>query len=140
METCLNLYMELKHVLKMWNVLFMIFNGTQHQCFVCECLVKFYKQQTTNTKSLCKTFADRAQQLQFVDLYIETHTPLNTLQEHERAEVLQAKTKKGMELKDFLSSVDDDTLPPTVKEQYQHNGIFLGSSKVSERQKADIMY
>ena len=29
-------------------------------------------------------------------------------------------------MKDFLSSVDDSALPPAVKEQYQHNGIFLG--------------
>ena len=42
-------------------------------CFVYECLVKFYKQQTTNMKLLCKTFADTAQQLRFVDMYIETH-------------------------------------------------------------------
>lgn len=119
-------------------------------CFVYKRLVKFYKQQTTNMKSLCKTFADRAQQLRFVDMYIETHTPLDTqkaefnLQELEKGIILQARTEqKGMELKDFLSSVDDNALPPAVKEQYQHNGIFLGSYKVgklSEQQKADITY
>lgn len=38
--------------------------------------------------------------------------------------ILHAKT--GMDLKDFLASVEDDFLPPAVKEQYQHNGIFLG--------------
>ena len=119
-------------------------------CFVYERLVKFYKQQTTNMKSLCKTFADRAQQLRFVDMYIETRTPLDTrgvefnLEELEKGIILQAKTEqKGMEMKDFLSSVDNNALPPAVKEQYQHNGIFLGSSKVkklSEQQKADITY
>ena len=46
-------------------------------CFVYKHLVKFYKQQTTIMRSPCKTFADRAQQLRFVDMYIETHAPLN---------------------------------------------------------------
>ena len=87
-------------------------------CFVYEHLVIFYKQQTTNMKSLCKTFADRAQQLRFVDMYIETHTPLDTrrvefnLEELEKGIILQTKTEqKGMEMKDFLSSVDNSIVP-----------------------------
>ena len=42
-----------------------------------------------------------------------------------------------MKLKDFLTSVEDDSLPAAVKEHYQHNGIFLGSKvfKLSEQQK-----
>ena len=118
-------------------------------CFVYERLVKFYKQQTTNMRSLCKTFADRAQQLRFVDMYIETHAPLNAekvdfnLQEHEKLMILHTKTEqKGMELKDFLTSVEDDCLPAAIKEQYQHNGIFLGSKvfKLLEQQKADVSF
>ena len=49
-----------------------------HWCYVCERLVRFYKQQTTNMKLLCKTFADRAQQLQFVSTYLERHCEQST--------------------------------------------------------------
>lgn len=41
-------------------------------CHMYERMVKYYKQQTTNMKSLCKTFADRAAQLHFVQTYLAT--------------------------------------------------------------------
>ena len=40
-------------------------------CYVFERLVQYYKLQTTNNRSMCKTFADRAKQLLFVNLYLE---------------------------------------------------------------------
>ena len=42
-------------------------------CFVYERQVKYYKRQTTNMRSLCKTFADRAAQLQFVQVNLDTN-------------------------------------------------------------------
>ena len=42
-------------------------------CYLYERQVKYYKQQTANMKSLCKTFADRAYQLQFVKTFLSTH-------------------------------------------------------------------
>ena len=39
-------------------------------CYLYECLVKYYKQQSSNMKNLCKTFADRAAQLQFVNTHL----------------------------------------------------------------------
>ena len=42
-------------------------------CYLYERLVKFYKHQTTNMKSMCKTFSDRAHQLHFAESYLELH-------------------------------------------------------------------
>ena len=42
-------------------------------CYLYERQVKYYKQQTSNMKSLCKTFADRACQLQFMMTFLSTH-------------------------------------------------------------------
>ena len=39
-------------------------------CYLYERLVKCYKQQSSNMRNLCKTFADRAAQLQFVNAYL----------------------------------------------------------------------
>lgn len=58
-------------------------------CFLYERQVRYYKHQTTNNKSLCKTYADRAQQLYFVNTYLQTvplvmlpSTQLTTFQSH----------------------------------------------------------
>lgn len=100
-------------------------------------------------RSLCKTLAERAQQLRFVNLYIETHTLTDTKQDFdfqqlEKATFFRVKTEqRGMELKNFLTLVDNDVLPLTVKEHYQGSGIFLGPSelfKLTQQQKSGICY
>lgn len=101
--------------------------------FVYERLVRFYKQQTTYMKSLCKTFVDRAQQLQFVNLYLESHNLLCKSQYKFDLEViakapvlLQAKTEDIGIVLEFLSRQDE--LPTSV--QVYQSGIYLGSSKL----------
>ncbi len=117
-------------------------------CFDYERLVRFYKQQTTNMRSLCKTFADRAQQLLFTNVYLETHantTITDKLFDMEQLTMapilLHAKTEeKGLELKDFLSA--QDNLSSALQDHYRA-GIFLGTSrmvKLSQRKKEDIEY
>ena len=62
-------------------------------------------------KLLCKTFADRAQQLQFVSTYLESHCEQSTSRHNCGLELiakppvlLQAKTEEtGIALKEFLS-------------------------------------
>ena len=44
-------------------------------CYMYERQVKYYKRQTTNMKTLCKTLADRAAQLQFVQSYLDCNIP-----------------------------------------------------------------
>ena len=39
-------------------------------CYLYEGLEKYYKQQSSNMKNLCKTFADQAAQLQFVNTHL----------------------------------------------------------------------
>ena len=39
--------------------------------------IKYYKGQTTNQKTLCKTFADRAVQLHFVQTFLECNTQIH---------------------------------------------------------------
>ena len=100
-------------------------------CYVYERLVRFYKQQTTNMKSLCKTFADRAQQLQVVSTYLESHCEQSTSHHNFSLELiakppvlLQAKTEEtGIALKEFLSMQGE--LPSSVQEAYD-SGIFWG--------------
>ena len=98
-------------------------------------------------KSLCKTLADRAQELQFVNLYLESHNFLCESQYKFDIEViakapvlLQAKTEDiGIAL-EFLSRQDE--LPTSVQQVYQ-SGIYLGSSillKLCERQEADVLH
>ena len=42
-------------------------------CYLYERQVRYYKRQTTN-KSLCKTYADHAQQLYFVNTYLQMNS------------------------------------------------------------------
>ena len=41
-------------------------------CFMYERLMHYYKRLTTNMKALCKTFADPASQVHFIDTYLES--------------------------------------------------------------------
>ena len=117
-------------------------------CFVYERLVKFYKNQTSNMKQLCKTFANRANQLRFVNIYLETHSGTKTENEDFSLEqlsseyILESKTEEsGIKLKEFLST-NYKELSETLKEKYK-SGILLGCPKqflLSTRQKLDITH
>ena len=53
-------------------------SSDNYWCFVYERLVQFYKLQSTNQKTLCKTFADRTAQLYFVEYFLEFANVLPT--------------------------------------------------------------
>ena len=116
-------------------------------CFVYERLVKYYKGQTSNMKQLCKTFADRACQLRFVETYLETRSPANRDLEEvstdlSSASFLEAKTEKqAMAMKDEIAR-KYESLSERIKTHYA-SGILLGCSKLfmlSARQISDVSY
>ena len=72
--------MELNIAVKTLNILYIFHlasdirchsSSDNYWCFVYERLVRFYKLQSTNQKTLCKTFADRAAQPYFVTYFLE---------------------------------------------------------------------
>lgn len=113
-------------------------------CFVYERLVKYYKNQTSNMKQLCKTFATRASQLRFVNVYLETSRLDRQEQQTLPASVaiLEAKTEEqAIRLKEDLS-IKYSAMSNQQKKQYD-SGILLGCSKhfmLSSRQKSDVLY
>lgn len=90
-------------------------------CFVFERLVRVYKQQTTNMRFLCKTFADRAQQLHCI-LQVFTWKHANSTTSAKAFDIqnlttppilLHTKTEeRGMELKEFLSALRHSSVSP----------------------------
>ena len=115
-------------------------------CYMYERQVKYYKRQTTNMKTLCKTFADRAAQLHFVQTYLDCNTPpipdsleVPSLRDIASPPILlQAKSvEEATRLKQFLSSQD---LPQSIAQVYKA-GIVLGTPHfitLSDRQLHDI--
>ena len=118
-------------------------------CFVYERLVRFYKLQTTNQKTLCKTFADRANQLRFVTSFLELQSSKETT-DHNTAGftsniidgfvILSESTcSSALALKEHLSTIN---MSVSVKEMYSY-GILVGTpifKKLHPRQLADIQY
>ena len=99
-------------------------------CYLYERQVKYYKQQTSNMKSLCKTFADRACQLQFVKTFLSTHPcPLEEAT-HNLSQISKppvfltaSSVDAAITLKEFLAS------QAFLSADVQHclsNGIMLG--------------
>lgn len=93
-------------------------------------------------KTLCKTFADRAAQLHFVQTYLDCNIPPipDSLEVPSLRDIafppilLQAKSTEATRLKQFLSSQD---LPPSIAQA----GIVLGTPHfitLSDRQLHDI--
>ena len=117
-------------------------------CYLYERLVKYYKHQTTNKKNMCKTFCDRACQLHFTEVYLQTHTghfePMSgrfQMAEIEKEPILlKAKSAKdATELKEYLSSRD---MPEKVETAYK-SGIVIGTPKLfhlEPRQLSDIKH
>ena len=115
-------------------------------CYMYERQVKFYKQQSTNMRSLCKTFADRAAQLHFTKSYLETHcnepeeSKFDILTISQKPVLLQAKShEEGVQLKEYIGK---HNLSPDVSFAYE-NGIMLGAPRfiiLSDRQLRDIKH
>ena len=117
-------------------------------CYLYERLVKYYKNQTTNKKNMCKTFSDRASQLHFIETYLHTHSdPLeSTVERFQMVDIekepifLRAKSAKdAADLKEYLASKE---LPEKVEAAYK-SGIIIGTPKLfhlESRQLADIKY
>ena len=89
-------------------------------CYMYERQVKYYKWQTTNQKTLCKTFGDRSAQLHFVQTFLESNTqPIpdqfeapNLIDIAAPPVLLQARSvEEVLHLKQFLSS---QNLPQSV--------------------------
>ena len=115
-------------------------------CYMYERQVKFYKQQTTNMKSLCKTFSDRAAQLHFVQSYLQAKgseqesANLDIANLSQKPVLLQSKSLKvAVQMKEFISQHD---LSPDLAACYE-SGIMLGAPQfvvLSSRQLQDIRH
>ena len=117
-------------------------------CFVYERQVKYYKRQTTNMRSLCKTFADRAAQLQFVQVNLDTKfahcqsgsSQFNMERITEKPVLLQSSSyETALELKEFLN---EQELPADVK-ACLGSGIVLGKETfetLERRQLSDMAH
>ena len=115
-------------------------------CYVYERQVRYYKLQKTNQKYLCKTFADRASQLRFVNLYLDLklqspsppNTP-NSLLCHKG--ILMVRTiSEAIELKEYVSCNPDSLSEMKLDVQ---DGIMVGKERIitlEAQQKNDIAF
>ena len=119
-------------------------------CYLYERQVK-YKQQTSNMKSLCKTFADRANQLYFTFLLSNTDEDESTDLESQfqclksKPVLLTASSvEKAIKLKqhvlnqDIASTVDHGITKTALK-----NGIFIGKVSyhyLTDQELEDVQY
>ncbi len=116
-------------------------------CYLYERQVKYYKQQTSNMKALCKTFTDRASQLHFVKTFLATHpdpprVPAYDLVKLSKPPVFlsSSSVQAAINLKEFLAS--QQALSPDI-ERSLSNGILLGKpsyKQLTERELSDIQY
>ena len=97
---------------------------------------------------MCKTFSDRAQQLHFVQAYLEVHGEHNTANEEYKLEELEQEPvflcfktiPQAIALKEYLAVVLD--LPDDLKWSYQ-NGILIGTPRqivLDHRQMNDFIH
>ena len=80
-------------------------------CYLYERQVKYYKQQTSNMKCLCKSFADRANLLHFTSVLLSTHemTTVNheskfTCLSQQPLLLTASSMEQAIELKEFISN------------------------------------
>ena len=116
-------------------------------CYLYERQVRYYKRQTTNNKSLCKTYTDRAQQLCFVNAYLQANSSICESSKYtldqisEPPVLLRAKTASdAIELKEYILSVDE--LPEDVHTCYKA-GIVVGVGTIvslDDRKMADVKF
>ena len=115
-------------------------------CFMYERNVKYYKQQTTNMKSMCKTFADRETQLHFARVFLGTNClPLNTqtfcLSSLKKEPILlkASSVDEAISLKEFIESKSNEI----HLAEALGNGILLGAGSfitLTQQQQNDITY
>ncbi len=115
-------------------------------CYLYERQVKYYKHQTTNMKTLCKTFSDRAAQLHFVQTCLSTmcaqdlHVDAASNRHEQDPVLLQARSlEQALKLKQDVASTD---MPPAVARVYD-SGVVLGCPRfttLSDRQFRDIQH
>ena len=114
-------------------------------CYVFERLVHYYKMQTTNNKSMCKIFADRANQMFFITLYLEINEQFGA-KEKETASVPQlflhsSTYSEAIALKEYMT-YDSDSLTQNTHAQL-NDGIVIGKESIfllDTQQIADIEY
>ena len=116
-------------------------------CSLYERQVCYYKRQTTNNKSLCKTYADHAQQLYFVNTYLQKNSSTCDASKYtidhisEPPILLCAKTATdAVELKEYILTVEE--LPEDVHTCCKY-GIVVGAGKMvslDDRQMANIKF
>ena len=113
-------------------------------CFMYERKVKYYKQQTTNMKSMCKTFADREAQLHFTGVFLSTNClPSDTqkfcLSSLKKEPILlkASSVDEAISLKEFIESKSNEiNLPEALG-----NGIFLCAGSfitLTQQQQNDV--
>ena len=115
-------------------------------CYMYERQVRFYKQQSTDQKQICKTFSNRASQLRFITEYFACQPLqksgsglLSSISLTEPVLLAQKTVDQAYKLKDELSN---NELTPTIATQYQ-SGILIGTprfTQISPRQHNDIKY
>lgn len=105
-------------------------------CYLYERLVKYYKQQSSNMKKLCKTFADRAAQLQFVNMYLQTndldHDPSQANNIDLQSAILLSVSSVDAALKLKSTLCQQELITPEVK-RCLDSGIFLGKATKSSQ-------
>ena len=111
-------------------------------CYLYERLVKYYKQQSSNMKTLCKTFSDRAAQLTHTFPHIpQVHADNSKSQSLETADVrlpTASSVNGAIQLKNSLVNETNDQTKRCLK-----SGIFLGKScfrSLPDQELADIQY
>ena len=96
-------------------------------CYLYERQVKYYKQQSSNMKSLCKTFADRAKQLHFTDTFLSTNSDANEVPDPNPEQTFPCLSNKPVLL--TASSPEGQSHSQQFMSEYTEavqTGIFLG--------------
>ena len=135
----------------MWSTLFTcqrMCSGTLLQittgAFFCTSVVCYCKCQTTNMKTLCKMFADRASQLHFTNTYLEARVPLTPAQRFSITTI--SKTPVLLNTKTASSAVELRVSSVTISAEVERclgSGIMIGCEQtisLVEPQMNNIKY
>ena len=116
-------------------------------CFMYERKVKYYKQQTTNMKSMCKTFADREVQLQFVTAYLATNSSQSTTDTFDISvfskEPLLLRASSSEAAIKMKECIENDNRCSHLEQALEETGIVIGGGEyiiLTKQQQNDIIY
>ena len=136
---------NLKYSLHIPNDIIRHSSPDNYWCFVYERLVRFYKQQSTNMKNLCKTYIDRACQMRFVKSYLELTsnttdkgTVFSTDISCENIVLAESTISSAIALKEHIDHLSPSS---TIVSEALDKGIAVGSlnfQTLEPRQYADI--